>query len=116
MNIKDLLNEQLLFEEMSNLRKQHTGLPMVIWIQPKTRNEQHWARIKVAKQYGDKVSSDLFTITISDNPEVIGETGNIKNQDIELTKEFVIKNKKILLSVWNDEITPVEAVSLFTKV
>jgi len=108
-------NEIIKLEEMSNIRPNETGLKMVIWILPYTGKEGHWAIIKVAKKYGDKVSNDLFTVTIEDNPEIIGDTGEIKSVDIQKIILFIKKNKKTLLDVWNDEISPTEAVKKFKK-
>lgn len=116
MKFIDLLNEEILYEEMSNLRNKETGLPMVVWLQPKTRREQHWARIKVSKKYGDKVSEDLFTITIENEPQVVGDTGDIKTNDIKKVIEFVKINKDLLLDFWNDEIAVSDLINGIKKV
>jgi hypothetical protein len=104
------------FYEMSNFRNKYTGLPMVIWIQPKTGKEQHYARIKVAKIYGDKISDNLFVITIEDNPKVIGDAGEIKQKDIKKAIEFIKLNKELLLDIWNDIIDPISAVEFIKKI
>lgn len=106
-------NEKIKLEEMSNIRPDKTGLKMVIWIFPYTGKESHWARIKVAKHYGNKVSSDLFTITIENEPEVIGDTGDIKPSDVVKVIDFVKRNKKVLMQVWKDEIDAIDAVKKF---
>jgi len=100
--------------EMANIRPDETNLPMVIWIFPKTGKEKHSARIKVSKKYGEKASDDMFTITIPDY-EIIGDTGNIKKQDIEKVIAFVKLNEQVILQVWEDKISPAKAVSLFKK-
>ena len=104
--------------EMANVRPNKTGLSMVIWIFPQTGKEKHWARIKVQKKYGEKAINDMFSITISDNPEIIGnqDVGEIKIKDIEKIKNFIKKNKNALLSVWNDEVAPDEIINNFIKV
>lgn len=89
--------------EMANLRFRQTGLPVVVWIQPSTGNEKHWCRIKVAKQYGDKTTNDLFTIRV-DNLKVVGNTGEIKERDVEMVKEFIELNREVLIDYWNDNI------------
>ncbi|MGA2433941.1 MAG: hypothetical protein ABSG25_01510 [Bryobacteraceae bacterium] len=116
--IKRLVEDKHEIYEMSNLRNYATGLPMVIWVQPKSGKEKHGARIKVAKMYGDKTIDDLFTITISDKPEVIGDVGDIKMNDIKKVIKFIKINKDLLLSIWNDEIDPSYAVKydLFKKI
>ena len=106
------------FYEMANLTKEDTGLPYIIWITPSSGKEKHWARIKVQKKYGEKAINDMFSITISDNPEIIGnqDVGEIKIKDIEKIKNFIKKNKNALLSVWNDEVAPDEIINNFIKV
>lgn len=104
------------FFEMANVRPDETGLPMVIWIYPKTDREQHGPRIKVSKHYGDKVSKDLFTITISDTPRKIGDSGEIKNKDVNTLINFVKINKDILLDLWYDKISSTKAVLGLKKV
>ena len=85
--------------EMANVRKNRTGLPMIIWISPKYAN--HGARIKVQKTYGNNVDfGNTFSLTVEDNPRVFGNTGEIKQSDIELAKEFVKLNKQALLDYW----------------
>jgi len=106
-------NEIIKLEEMANIRPNKTGLKMVIWIFPYTGKEGHWARIKVSMHYGEKVSSDLFTVTVEDTPEVIGDTGDITKKDVDSVINFVKRNKAVLLKVWNDEIDPVDAVKYF---
>ena len=108
-------NELIKLEEMANIRPDKTGLKMVIWIFPYTGKEGHWARIKVSQHYGDKVTNDLFTVTIEDDPEVIGDTGEIKQQDIKKVIGFIKRNKDVLLQVWKDEIDPIDAVKKFKK-
>jgi hypothetical protein len=89
--------------EMANIRPADTGLTMCIYVSDKDNvRSQHRARIKVSKTYGDKISkSNLFVITVSDNPEVIGNTGDIKEKDIKEVKNFIIKNKQVLIDYWN---------------
>lgn len=91
--------------EMANLVPIDTGLPMAVYVSDKS-GVPHGARLKVSKFYGGKIDKgNLFTITISDNPTVIGKnTGNIKLKDIELVKSFIVLNKDLLLQYWNFDI------------
>ena len=44
-------------------------------------------------------------ISISDDPEIVaGDQGRITNNDVRLAKEWVIKNKHLLLMYWNSDI------------
>jgi len=101
--------------EMANVRPDKTGLRMVIYISPRN-GSKHGPRIKVSQQYGEKTSSDFFTVTIADNPVFSGKYGNIKGGDIDRVREFIQLNKDILLQLWYDKIDPFDAVSQFKKV
>lgn len=96
------LNEFVDLSEMANLRKNSTDLPMVIYVSEKLNvRGKHGPRIKVSTIYGDKISKkNLFTVTISDTPEVIGNTGDIKPKDLKKVIDFVVLNKKALLDYW----------------
>ena len=99
------INEFLDLSEMANIRSKTTGLKMAIYISDKNNvNEVHGARLKVSMSYGDKIQkNNLFTVTISKNPEVIGNTGDIKSKDIEIVKKFIIDNFDELMKYWNCE-------------
>jgi hypothetical protein len=113
--IRGFFEDDKSYFEMANLRNRRTGLPCVIWIQQKSGKEQHNARIKVSKKYGDKVFADegLFTITIPDKG-IIGDTGDIAEKDIKKIVDFIDMNMEVLLKVWEGEIDSDEAV--FVKV
>lgn len=98
------------FFEEANLSPKTTGLPMVIYVSAKG-NSKHFARIKASSKRGDKLKPDsLFTVTISEEPEVIGEIGDLTTKDIEHLVNFVIRNKKALLEYWNEEIDTAELI------
>jgi len=96
-------NEFIDLSEMANIRPANTGLTMCIYVSDKENvASNNSARLAVSKTYGDKISkSNLFTMTISDNPEVIGNTGDIKEKDIKEVKNFILRNKQSLLDYWN---------------
>lgn len=88
--------------EMASISTKKTGLPLKIWVSTKGKT-RHSARIKVSSLCGDKLKPDAtFTITIEDDPKIIGSTGNIKTYDLEKVKDFVIMNKNALLMHWNE--------------
>lgn len=102
--------------EMANYYFEDTGLPMPIYISDK-RGVNHGARIKVSCLYS-KTSNKQFSITISDNPEVVAnhDVGNIKSSDIKKAIEFVKLNKDILLQYWNLAISTGTLVKNMKKV
>jgi hypothetical protein len=101
---------------MANLIPIETGLSMSIYISDKS-GISHGTQLKVSKIYGGKIDKNsLFTITIDDEPLVIGNTGNIKLKDIELVKKFILINKSSLLDYWNKKIGLVILGSLIKKV
>ncbi|HDY89484.1 MAG TPA: hypothetical protein ENH82_15395 [bacterium] len=114
---REILTKQLLIE-MANVRTEETGLPMVIYIRPRSKYIKHGPSIRVSKIYGNNISSSgLFSITISDNPKVTHKrTGDIEPKDIESVKEFIRKNQEPLFDLWYNRISPTEAVNKFDKV
>lgn len=84
---------------MANALTEDTGLPMVTYISQK--NAPHGPRIKVSKSYGDKViPGNWFTMTIEQNPRVIGKVGQIRARDINLVTDFIELNQKLLIEYW----------------
>ena len=104
-------NDKVIVWEMSNIsRRVHPELPANIYISP--RNANHGPRIKVQRNKGHSTQiHDSFSMTISDNPSIIGNIGTeITQKDIEYLKKFIIRNKDILLDLWNDILTPEEVL------
>ena len=51
-----------------------------------------------------------FSITISEEPKVIGDdTGDLKRADVLKAKEWIRKNMAALLRVWEDEVDAFDA-------
>jgi hypothetical protein len=99
--------EDRFYLEMANIRPEDdTGLPYVIWIQESSGKEKHFARIKVSRIYGNKISPEegFFTITVPDK-EVIGDMGKIRSVDVELGKKWIDLNLDLILQYWNHEIS-----------
>ena len=98
---------------MSNFRPTETGLPMVIWVNPKTGLEKHGPRIKVQKEHGSKSQlGNWVSVTINKNPEI---KGKLSPQDSRLVFKFIKENLDNLLALWNDEISPLEFGSKIKK-
>lgn len=104
-SFKEYFEEAMLFE-MANFRPKSTGLKTTIFISSgyvAGKKLNHGPRIKVSRTYSEKMNPlDTFSVTISDNPEVIG-ANNLKSEDIEQIKEFIILNKEVLLAYWEGE-------------
>ena len=43
-------------------------------------------------------------LTLEDEPQMIGDSGNIQREDVKLVKTFIKLNRSKLLAFWNDEI------------
>ena len=52
----------------------------------------------------------FFSITVSAEPQVIGNTGDIKPEDVEKAKGFVLANLQSLQSIWSQDLGVVEVV------
>jgi len=95
--------------EMANVRPDETGLKMVIYISPRM-GAKHGPRIRAQTLYGEKIyKGNYFSITIEEEPRVIGRTGDIKTEDVKKVCQFVKENRVILLKLWYDEISPTTA-------
>lgn len=105
--------------EMANVRSDKTGLKMVVYIGPRIPGAKHGPRIKVSKQYGNKINKDSFSISFGKNSSAALEhknTGSIKNSDLKDILNFVNINKQVLLDLWYDKIDVYDAISKFIKV
>jgi hypothetical protein len=102
--------EDMLFE-MANVRPNESGLPVVIYISTgyvEGKLLNHGPRIKVSNSYSHKFDvRNTFVVTISEYPVVKG-TCNIKDEDLDLVKQFIIKNKDILEAYWEDDISTLD--------
>lgn len=101
-----LLHDKFPINEMSNYKGKKYNLPVNIWVDG-PRALKHGKRIKFQNNYSEKFDeTDLFTLTISDEPQ-LGKTFKkikVKNKDIEKLKQWVILNKNVLLQFANGDI------------
>lgn len=114
------LEEEMLWE-MANFRTKTTGLPMIIYIstcEVEGKKLNHSPRVKFARSYGTKFNPfDTFSVTISKNPEIVGgDKGDIKGSDVEKCKEFIIKNKEVLMAFWDGEYDTADLYNNLQKV
>ena len=65
-----------------------TGLPSIIMISPKMNNGEPWVRVQ--GDYSKKLNKRLlFTVTLSEEHEITGDTGILSGKDIATIKKFV---------------------------
>ena len=87
---------------MSNVPPKVTGLPMVVYIS--IRNAKHGCRLKVSQMYGTKMRfGQWFSMTVEDEPRIIGDTGDIEVKDIQQVREFIRLNRRVILDFWDQE-------------
>lgn len=107
--------------EMANISQNTTGLDVIIWVQ--TNNTQstgkhNLPRIKFQNNTATKIQiNELIPISISDNPKILLKNNDlnkikISHAQINVIKQWIIKNKEILIDYWEEKITTDE---LFQK-
>jgi hypothetical protein len=101
--------------EMANLQTSLTGLKSVVFVSWKA-NARHGPRIKVSNIAGRMHPDDNFTVTVENEPRVIGKC-KLKQQDLENVIDWVKLNKNHLMDVWKngDEMNPTEVQDGFIK-
>lgn len=101
------LSSNLFF--VASLRPRRTGLSFVVYVSPRG-HVAHGPRIKASNKYGEKASEgDWFTITIEDQPQVIGDSTGLKRHDVQMAKKWVQVNKDELLKIWEDDVDVFDA-------
>ena len=104
---KLIIKEMYKLEEMSNLIKRKTGLPVNIWVDDigVERNVEHnEPRIKVQNNTADRRQDDTFELTISKNPYVISGICKLNSKNLNKVKDYVIKYYEPLMDYWNQKI------------
>lgn len=104
---KLIIKEMYKLEEMSNLIKRKTGLPVNIWVDDigVERNVEHnEPRIKVQNNTADRRQDDTFELTISKNPYVISGICKLSSKNLNKVKDYVIKYYEPLMDYWNQKI------------
>ena len=92
------VEEKELIKEMANLRSEDTGLDHgTIYISSKEGNQG--PRIKYYR--GRPGNTPSASISISNNPEVVEDSIDLKSLEIKELVLFVQKNKSKLLLAWN---------------
>ena len=94
-----------MLNEMPILDPKISYLPTTLWLDNGT-HPQHGPRIKFKANNEQKNSKDFSTMTISDEPIIYHLPKNtfLSTKDLNKIKEFVIKNKDILLALSQNSI------------
>lgn len=98
------------------LYKKYTGLPVDIRLdeigilrKPKLL---HYSKplLTFQNNYDDKAHFDVLPMSISKNPKVLEDEKfiNIKPEDLEAVRQFIIKNYDLLMKHWRHEIDTME--------
>lgn len=101
--------------EMANLQTKTTGLQSIVFVSWRG-NSKHGPRIKVSNIAGRMDPNDNFSITIENQPRVVGKC-KLKNSDLDDIIDWVKLNKNHLIRVWfdGDSMDPVEIQQGFYK-
>lgn len=109
----EILNERL--EETASLSKKGTGLDVIVYIYLNLYNTFNKPVLGVQKDTSDKMTYDMFHMTISDKPEVIG-SNKLISSEIDKIAKWIKKNKDLLLKYWNNRIYTSDVILNMKKV
>ncbi len=107
--------------EMANISQNNTGLDVIVWVQTintQSTGKHNLPRIKFQNNTSTKIQiNELIPISISDNPKILLKNNDlnkikISQAQINVIKQWIIKNKEILIDYWEEKITTDE---LFQK-
>lgn len=99
---------------MATISQNTTGLDVIIWVQ--TNNTQstgkhNLPRIKFQNNTATKIQiNELIPISISDDPKILLKNNDLNKIKISQTqingiKQWIMKNKEILIDYWEEKIT-----------
>ena len=93
-------------------KRNHPKLPSNIWVLVKDEDRPYGPRMRIQRNKSDTPQvEDAFWMTIADVPETIGPTGSeLSAQDLDCLKNFIVRNKAVLLAHWNGAIGSEEVV------
>jgi len=115
MKFNEIINEDQFLWEMANLTKRLTGLPMNIYVSSKDSvKDRHGPRIKAMSEHGNKFIRELLSsVSISSTP--MDYHNKLNNKDLKLVQEWILLNKKALLSFWNNKLDIGELINILEK-
>ena len=103
--------------EMANISQNTTGLDVIVWVQTintQSNVKHNLPRIKFQNNTSTKIQiNELIPISISDNPQILLNNNDlnkikISQAQINVIKQWIIKNKEILIDYWEEKITTSE--------
>ena len=103
--------------EMATISQNTTGLDVIIWVTQST-GKHNLPRIKFQNNTATKIQiNELIPISISDDPKILLKNNDLNKIKISQTqingiKQWIMKNKEILIDYWEEKITTDE---LFQK-
>lgn len=116
--IEILYLEHLL--EMANIPTKYTGLYPTVMVSSKYTHDgkesKHGPRIKISNHHGKFAPDDNFSLTVEDEPRVIGNC-KLKKEHLEDAKDWIKLNKEHLHKVWHTghDMDPVDLINGFKK-
>jgi len=102
---REFLNETEMWE-MSRLSKERSNLPTVLFLRdskPQSKKPGP-VTLKVSNNKNRFDKKDNFTLSVSDNPEILVGTSRLKSKELKEIKNWVSQNKDLITKLWNEEI------------
>ena len=114
----DILSEDDLFE-MSNIRKNESGLPMNIYVSSGgSVNHQHGPRIKVMPTSANNMNPhQTVSVMLKQNitsDDVVGYS-QLSSDDLSEIRNYINLNYETLIQYWEDTISTAEMISKLKK-
>ena len=101
-SLLDDISEDELFE-MTRIPEKRSGIKPVLFASYKSLvQSRHGPRIKESNIPGTFSPVDNFSVSISDEPQVITGHVRISNRDLEDVFDWVKLNRDVLLKFWNE--------------
>ena len=120
---KEIINllEQEMNEMAINLRKEETGLPMLIWCPMNTGVQHKQPYIKVALD-NSNILQDAISVSIEKEPKYLRDIKGHKKGEViggsffGPVKDFILKNYNLLVSHWDGDIFDLEFGNKIEKI
>ncbi len=111
-DIVNTITEDMLLE-LSSISRRKTGLDVIVWIQTYIlqTNQHNTPRIRFQNNTASKSQIiESIPMSISDEPKILLKANDLDKisltpKQIASIKEWIVRNKEILLKHWNAEIT-----------
>lgn len=106
-------------EDVASYDHRDTGLPMNVIILSRS-GERHGPRVKFQQDYGQRLKSGndhTTSLTVTADPKVPrDQRWRLTTKDFLLAREFILKNKDLLLKYWRGELLTRELESSLMKI